>query len=231
MANEASESLMLRQRVTKLLQRIDALSLRERLFVFAAILLVIGGAWEAFLAAPLEAREAIASAKVESMRQRIGQLDESIDVAAHGIGEGMTGHLDRIRVLQQQVTSADESVRIFTSDLVDPAQMRFVLEDLIRRQAGLKLVSVNNLAGRPLIETESDDANAAASRGPKLYRHGLVLVLEGSYLDCLTYLENVERLPWQLYWGSLVLETEQYPQSRITIELHTLSLEEDWIGV
>jgi MSHA biogenesis protein MshJ len=222
---------MLRERVTKLLQRVDALSLRERLLVFAAMLLVIGGAWEAFLAAPLEAREVIASDKVESMRQRIGQLDESMDVAALGIGEGMSGHLDRIRVLQQQVASQDESVRIFTTDLVDPAQMRFVLEDLIRRQAGLKLVSVSNLAGRPLIEPEVEGANTPASQGPTLYRHALVLVLEGSYLDCLTYLENVERLPWQLYWGSLVLETEQYPQSRITIELHTLSLEEDWIGV
>jgi MSHA biogenesis protein MshJ len=231
MANEARESLMLRQRVTQLLQRIDALSLRERLLVFGAMLVVIGGAWEALLAAPLDAREVIASAKVESMRERIGQLDEALDVASHGIGDGMTGHLDRIRVLQQQVASADESVRIFTSDLVDPAEMRFVLEDLIRRQTGLKLVSVNNLAGRPLIELEADGANAAASSGPKLYRHGLVLVLEGSYLDCLAYLETVERLPWQLYWGSLVLETEQYPQSRITIELHTLSLEEDWIGV
>jgi MSHA biogenesis protein MshJ len=57
------------------------------------------------------------------------------------------------------------------------------------------------------------------------------LVLEGTYLDCLKYLEAVERLPWQLYWGSLQLETQRHPRTRISIELHTLSLEEEWIGV
>jgi MSHA biogenesis protein MshJ len=223
----------MQQRFTRLLQSIDALSLRERLFVFAAMLLVVVGGWEALLAGPLDAREAIASNKVATMRDRIGQLDEALTVAAHGIGDGMETHLSRLRVLQQQAAAGEESMRIFTSDLVDPAQMRFVLEDLLRGQAGLELISVSNLPGRPLIEETTADAAAPAhaGKGPTLYRHGLVLVLEGSYLDCLKYLESVERLPWQIYWGGLGLQTEEHPRSRITIELHTLSLEEEWIGV
>ena len=74
-------------------------------------------------------------------------------------------------------------------------------------------------------------AAAAGDDRPMLYRHGLVLELEGSYLDCLAYLAEVERLPWHIFWGSLELETEQHPRNRITLELYTLSLEEEWIGV
>jgi MSHA biogenesis protein MshJ len=217
-----------RQKITKLLTSIDGLSLRERLFVLAAMLLVIGGAWEALLAAPLEARETVASAKIEGTRKRIADLDEAIAAAAHGIGDGMADHRDRLRVLQEQLTAGEDSVRIFTSDLVDPAQMRFVLDDLISQQPGLRLVSATNLASRPLIE---EDPDAPAHDVPKLYRHGLVLVLEGGYLDCLAYLKSMERLPWRLFWGSLLVETEEYPQTRITIELHTMSLEREWIGV
>jgi MSHA biogenesis protein MshJ len=231
MANESREPMMLKQRFAKLIKSIDALSLRERLFVFAAMLLIVGGLWEALLAGPLEAREVIASNKVKAMHDRIGQLDASISAAADGIGDGMADHLNRLRVLQQQIAAGEESVRIFTSDLVDPAQMRFVLEDLLRRQAGLELVSASNLPGRPLIEPDPLNGAPPASAGATLYRHGLVLVLEGSYLDCLAYLESIERLPWQLYWGALELQTEGHPRSRITIELHTLSLEEEWIGV
>jgi MSHA biogenesis protein MshJ len=166
------------------------------------------------------------------MRGRLQQLDESMAIVADGIGNGMAGHMDRIRILRQQVAAGEESVRIFTSDLVDPGQMRFVLEDLIRRQTGLQLISVSNLPGRPLIEEPVKEGIAApASKGPTLYRHGMQLVLEGTYLDCLKYLEAVERLPWQLYWGSLQLETQRHPRTRISIELHTLSLEEEWIGV
>lgn len=219
----------LKARAAKLIKSIDALTLRERLFVFAAALLVTGGAWEAFLAAPLEAREQLASRQVESTRERIEQLNASIQLAAQGMSDGMPNYRDRLRALRERVADAEETVRIFTTDLVAPDQMRFVLEDLIRRQRGLKLVSVANLEVRPMIEENESDT--AASSSAKLYRHGVVLVLEGSYLDGLRYLEAVERLPWQLYWTRLEVETENYPRSRIVIELNTLSLEEEWIGV
>ena len=191
-------------------------------------LFVIVGAWEALLATPLDSREALASAKIESTRKRIADLDAAIAAAAEGIGDGMADHRDRLRVLQEQLAAGQDSVRIFTSDLIDPSQMRFVLDDLISQQPGLRLVSATNLESRPLIEGDPDEP---AHDAPKLYRHGLVLVLEGGYLDCLAYLKSMERLPWRLFWGSLEVETKEYPQSRITIELHTLSLEREWIGV
>ena len=222
----------LKMRTTKLLKSIDALTLRERLFVFAAALIVTGGAWEAFLAAPLEAREQLASEQVEATRERIEQLNTSVQLAARGMSDGMPDHRDRLRALRERVAAAEETVRIFTTDLVAPDQMRFVLEDLIRRQRGLELVSISNLAVRPMVdEAQAAEQPVADGRGPSLYRHGVVLVLEGSYLDGLSYLEAIERLPWQLYWTRLEVETDEYPRSRIVIELNTLSLEEEWIGV
>jgi MSHA biogenesis protein MshJ len=206
------------------------LSLRERLFVFAAMLLVIGGAWEALLATPLDRREALASAKIVNTQARIAELDAAVATAAHGIGDGMADVRDRLRVLEQEVAAGEESVRIFTTDLIDPAQMRFVLGDLVRQHPGVKLVSAISQPVEPLIEEEAAEPGPADD-APKLYRHSLVLVLEGGYLACLAYLESAEGLPWQLYWGSLEIETEEYPLSRITIELHSLSLEPEWIGV
>lgn len=228
MTSPRTPLMTLGQRIRHVQQSIDAMTLRERLLVFAAALMLMGGAWEAFLAAPLAAREAIASSKIVDTRERIDQIEESLALAAQGIGGGMSDNFDRLRDLRRRVEEGDESVRVFTSDLVDPAQMRFVLEDLIRRQQGLELVRASNLGARPLIDEQSP---AAEETGPMLYRHGFQLELEGSYLDCLAYLEAVERLPWQIYWAGLNLETEEHPRIRITLEIHTLSLEEDWIGV
>jgi MSHA biogenesis protein MshJ len=217
--------------VTKLFKSIDALTLRERLFVFAAALIVVGGAWEAFLAAPLDAREQAASKQVDGARRRIAQLNESIQLAAQGMTEGMPNHRERLHALRQSVAEGEETMRIFTTDLVAPDQMRFVLEDLIRRQRGLELVSVSNLEVRSVVEDDEAEGGTKSGGGPRLYRHGVVLVLKGSYLDGLEYLKSVERLPWQLYWSRLEVETEDYPRSRIVIELHTMSMEEEWIGV
>ncbi len=222
-------------RVTKLIQSVDALTLRERLFVFAAMLAIVAGAWEALLATPLEAREAAAQRKIETTRERLEELDQALQLAAQGIGGGMTGHFDRLQTLRRSVSEGEELLRIFTSDLVDPAQMRLVLEDLIERQNDLVLVRAANLEVRPLIEPdltqEALQQEAAADDAPTLYRHGFVLELEGSYLDCLSYLSDVELLPWQIYWHSIRLDAQNPPRNRIVIELYTLSLEEDWIGV
>jgi MSHA biogenesis protein MshJ len=222
---------MLQKRITKLLSNIDALSLRERLLVFAAMLFVIGGAWEALLATPLDQREALVQAKIVSTQARIAELDAAVSTAAHGIGDGMADYRDRLRVLEQQVAAGEESVRIFTTDLIDPTQMRFVLGDLVRQHPGVKLVSAISQPVEPLIAEEAEEPGTTNDDAPKLYRHSLVLELEGGYLDCLAYLESAEGLQWQLYWGSLEIETEEYPLSRITIELHSLSLEPEWIGV
>jgi MSHA biogenesis protein MshJ len=233
----------MKERLVKLKESVDRMTLRERLFLFAAAITVMSGAWEALLAAPLGAREKLASAKIAQLQQRIQTLNDAMTTTAEGIGEGMPSQLDRLHALQGRVAEGEQTVRIFTSDLVDPREMRVVLEDLLRRQTGLKLLSATNLEPRPLFEDpakESDAAPGAAGTrdapqpvtgAPKLYRHTLVLKLEGSYLDCLEYLQAVERLPWHLYWGRLELRSDEYPKNEIVIEVRTLSLDKEWIGV
>ena len=224
--------MILKQKAKALMHSIDALTLRERLFVLAAAIAVIGGLWEALLATPLEGRETTARQRIESTRDRLQQLDQAMALAAEGIGGGITDQFERLGPLRRQVEAAEERVRVFTSDLIDPAQMRFVLEDLIRRQGKLALIRASNLPVRPLIEREPQaPGDDSEETGPVLYRHGLVLELEGTYLDCLSYLAAVEQLPWQIYWARLHIEAEQHPRNRITIELLTLSLDEEWLSV
>jgi MSHA biogenesis protein MshJ len=231
----------MKQRLAKILQGIDRLSLRERLFVLTAGLFMVGGLWQAVLAGPLEAREGLATDKLIALQDRLRELDGSLSVAAAGVSEGVPDQLERLRALRESVAARDEEMRVFTTDLVDPGQMRVVLEELLRRQSGLTLVSAVNRPAQLVLEDENDgdettvDAVSAGSAGssdaPKLYRHSFVLRLRGNYLDCLRYLEDVERLPWHIYWSRLEVSTDEYPVNDIVIEVATLSLDEEWIGV
>ena len=58
-----------------------------------------------------------------------------------------------------------------------------------------------------------------------------MIELEGSYLDLLAYLESIEQLPWRIFYSRLDLESLEHPTLRITLELNTLSLEQEWLGV
>jgi MSHA biogenesis protein MshJ len=216
-----------RERLRRLSTAIDALTLRERLMVFACLLVVTIWLWNALLLGPLDARETLVSQEIARSQQRLTQMNEAMTLAAEGIGDGLGGQADRRLALQRQLDATEETVRVFTSDLVDPSQMRHVLEELIRKQRGLTLIRASNLEVRPLIEADAEEP----TQEPMLYRHGLRLEVQGSYLDCIAYLEAVERLPWRFYWGGLRLEAHDYPTNTIAVEIFTLSLDEDWIGV
>lgn len=227
----------MKERIAKFRETVDRLSLRERLFLFAAGLVILGGVWEAALAGPLDVRKQESAAKVEALKNRLQVLDTALSSAAMGMTEGMPAQLSQLTALRDRVAAGDQEVRVFTSDLVDPKEMRLVLEELLRRQSGLKLVSATNLPAKPLVEGDAepiaakDDGAKARPKEPQLYRHTLVLTLEGSYLECLAYLQAVERLPWHLYWSRIEFKEDGYPRNAIMLELRTLSLDKEWIGV
>lgn len=106
------------------------------------------------------------------------------------------------------------------SDLVSPADMLPLLEQLLGSHSGLKLRSLQSL-GR----------TALGQGTPALYRHGVELSIEGRYGDLLAYLHALEASPQRLLWGSLQLKVLQHPQVQLTLRLHTLSTDAHWVEI
>ena len=115
--------------------------------------------------------------------------------------------------------------------LIKPAQMAKVLEAVLTRQTDLKLYRVANLPTEDLLTTKNAQGKSAKSTKAGVYKHGLQIEFRGSYLSTLAYLKALNDLPWDFYWDELALNVQEYPESHITITVHTLSLEEGWIGV
>ncbi len=71
---------------------------------------------------------------------------------------------------------------------------------------------------------------AAPPKAPDLlFRHGVEITLSGSYLDMIAYMEALEALPTQLFWGKAEFEVENYPNARLTLTLYTLSMDKKWM--
>lgn len=66
---------------------------------------------------------------------------------------------------------------------------------------------------------------------PLLYRHGVQLVLRGAYGDMVNYMEALERMPAQVFWGRAVLDATEHDKTTLTLTLYTLSLDEKWIAL
>jgi len=73
-------------------------------------------------------------------------------------------------------------------------------------------------------------APAAERKAPDLlYRHGVEVTVRGNYLDMVDYMSALEAMPTRLFWGKAQLEVEEYPASRLTLTLYTLSLDRNWM--
>jgi MSHA biogenesis protein MshJ len=200
---------------------------REQWLMYLIGLALIGLLYAQWVAAPLAARTAIQEKRLTQVEQGITaaqgalrQLDERLAADPNPRYRQAIGAAEaRREAMFAQIDGG-------TARLISPTDMQKLLEDLLRRQSGLRLVELRNLSA-PLSLPEAQQAPSV------LYRHGLQLTLEGGYFDLLAYLEAVQASGWQLHWSSLDYRVgEAGPgKARVRLELYTLSRHAGWLGV
>jgi MSHA biogenesis protein MshJ len=200
---------------------------REQWLMYLIGLALIGLLYAQWVAAPLAARTAIQEKRLTQVEQGIAaaqgalrQLDERLAADPNPRYRQAIGAAEaRREAMFAQIDGG-------TARLISPTDMQKLLEDLLRRQSGLRLVELRNLSA-PLSLPEAQQAPSV------LYRHGLQLTLEGGYFDLLAYLEAVQASGWQLHWSSLDYRVgEAGPgKARVRLELYTLSRHAGWLGV
>ena len=228
----------MKERLQQLGARIDAMTVRERallLLVLAAVLYML---WQMALVDPLLAERKRLRQQRSTLQQEITQLQQQAAETIERHQRDPNAPLrDRLDALTERLDRVERDISSEVSDLIAPTQMSRVLEDLLTRNSALRLLAIENRPPRPLIpppEGGSGDTEAAQKGGGAaagVYRHGLELRFEGNYGQTVAYLQELEALEWGLYWDGLRLELEEYPAVRIRMRVHTLSLEEGWLGV
>lgn len=202
--------------------RFDRLTLRERLFVLAATLAVLLAGCKVLLLGPLDARAAQLSQQLTGLQTGIAETARA--AAADGTAEEYAQAAD----LQNRLAAVNAQLTSQSAGMIEPQRVAEVIHDVLSRQQGVRLVSLRNLEA---IKLPLDAAGESATGTARPYEHTVEIVLEGRYLDVLSYLEALEALPWRFYWRRLELTTTRYPSNRVRVELGTVSMGSDWIGL
>jgi MSHA biogenesis protein MshJ len=238
-------------RARALAERIDRLSLRERVLVFGAAVVVVYVAWQTLLMDPLAARASDAERRLAEVDRRLQAVDATL-----AAGDPRAQVLARRRALADRLEALETTLRDAASGYVPPDRMADMLRDVLESQRGLRLVSVRNLpveslaipsatatatapAPPPASATgtaiapapAADGAAASGSDAQGPFLHPVEVVVEGDYAAVLEYLHALERLPWRVQWRRLDLAAGEYPSNRVRIEIGTLSLSREWLSV
>jgi MSHA biogenesis protein MshJ len=225
----------------KLSGHIDAMTLRERIAVFAASVAGLVFLINALVLEPLFARN-------KALADQIRQQNMQVEAANAGVAAQMAAFnanpdaaaQKQLAELNREAATLAGSLRTMQHGLVSPEKMGQLLQQLLRSNGKLKLISLRTLPvsgmGSGAGEAKAgaaDVAPAAPMPAPAqrelLYRHGVEVVLQGAYLDMLDYMEALESSPQQLFWGRAQLDARNYPASTLTLTLYTLGLDEKWM--
>ena len=210
--------------LAKTLARFDALSMRERALVAGASLIGIVLLWVALVFDPMSVKQGALSAELTTLQQSIQMTTLSIQETADA-DPTLLAQREETK-LKTQLADINAQLATKSAGLIPPERMVQVIHDVLSRQHGVRLVSLHN---SPVTTLVPSTVQGTQSGGP--YLHPVEIVVEGTYLDVLAYLHALESLEWRFYWRLLELESTAYPRNRVRIELSTLSLDKDWIGV
>ncbi len=216
----------------KLQARWADLAVRERALVLCAVLAGIYGIFDSVLLLPMDEERA----RLEGALARAGEETEQLEARSRALAEqvksGAGNPLAREEAaIRDQIRSLDHRIQERLASMIPPGEVTKMLEALLAEESELELLRLASLEAPDASHSSAGGETGTAARKPEFFRHGFQLELEGGYLSTLHYLEAIESLSWDLSWDHIVYEVTEYPRAKVTIELHTLSDEEDWIGV
>jgi MSHA biogenesis protein MshJ len=220
--------------------KINALNQRERVLIFLIVAVVVAWLVVTLLLDPLLKQQQIMTSQLQQLHSQSAQLNNEQVILAAELSRGVHHQAEQRRQqLQQELERINQNIESSIVALIPPRLMAQVLESVLVENRQLKLLALEN---KPVVKllAQQDENNQSANNkheqlsadtGQALYKHTFVLTLQGNYAATVSYFEKLASLPWRFHWDDLRYEVDNYPNAVITLEVHTVSLSEDWIGV
>lgn len=229
----------MREQWRQLAARFDALQPRERVLVLVGLVVGVALLFDALALQPLEARRKQLERQVAEARNNI-KIAETVLTGQVPIVDPDDVRRSYRNALRQQLAEIDQHMQGLQRGLVPPERMAKLLEEMLSRSRGLQLLSLRTLPVQrfetPAAAPTGRAGDKTAKPAPKdpertVYQHSFEITLQGSYFELHDYLTQLEKLPWQMFWGRISVRTEQYPRLRVTLTVQTLSLNKAWLIV
>lgn len=237
---------MASERLKQIGERVGSMSLRERVFVFAAVAVVTLALVQTLLIDAVLQRNQIALERQKMADSALVQIEQRRQLLARPAGHDPDrGVRDALAAQESRLAELNAELEMRMRSLVPPERMHQVLKDVVRGQGGVRIVGFKTFSPQPVStargkpvgapplhgDPSASPAGAAEGAPPGFYRHGFEVTVSGGYSELVAYLDRLEALPWNLSWIEATLDAAARPDLTLTLTVHTLSLEEAWLRV
>lgn len=205
-------------------QRFQARPRRERALLLAgavALVLVLGD--QLWLGPAWSERQA-----ARSLAQQAASTLAETEAGAQSQAQALVQRRQADTQERDRLTEQLQALRAASPSPVSPQQALALLESVVARQQGrVQLVALTALPDAGASPAQPAPA-ASAIAPPRVFRHGLQLVVQGRYADLHAYLADLARVP-QLRLRAFQLAVREHPQLELSLQVETLSLQPEWL--
>jgi MSHA biogenesis protein MshJ len=196
--------------------RIDALSLRERAFLFVTLLASCVALAQVLWLEPAQKHHEQITKKFKAQETELRTLQVDFRNSASGTGVVKSSQAE-LEGLKTQIEATNQALKQVPTGGMASEQLPQVLTHFLRRHEGLTLVKVGPVA-EPSTKSSVDKVAAVLS-GPSLKPQGLELTVAGAYPELIRYVQTLERSLPALRWGTMSVMSEKQPP-QLTLQVY-----------
>ena len=187
--------------------RIDAMQVRERVFLFLTIMVSTLALADALWLSPAQTVQKQARQRFETQATELQRLRGELQAAAQ-TEDPSKAVRDEIAAANMALDAINEDIRAVAPMAQGGPAIEQALVQFLRRQEGLTLLSTGTLQSATPTATGAPTPTSASAE-PTLQRRGLELRVAGSYADLVRYVQTLENALPTLRWGNLQIKTTQ----------------------
>ena len=200
--------------------KINALSLMQRVLSLLAGLVCLYGVWEFFWhSAYVRENQRL----TETLGKELAvQQKTKLSIQEVNTRDKIDPNLElrqRLDGLNNTIRSLDAHKDHLARSFIPPGRMVGLLRGLLTSD-GLRLISLASQSAEPFLNKPMKDSSI-----PMIFRYGLQIEMEGDYFPLLDYLHGVEKLP--LFWESIDYRLTSYPVAVVKLKVYTLSFQRE----
>lgn len=215
----------------KWVKKFDQLDMRSRLLIVIGVSVLMYFFWKTLIHQSIDNYKKSLIDQSEQLQESIKDMKDQISSAEDLIKQNPQ------LVLQKQVEEAknksvllDKEIYKRTSSMVSPKDMNKIVATLIGQSKGLSLLKIDSLDKKAFSELKNSTSDSEKTK-LNIFEHGISVEMMGGYFETMNFLRNLERNHLNVVWDELSYEVLEYPKAKIKLVMHTLSLDEGWIGV
>ncbi|WP_371193511.1 MSHA biogenesis protein MshJ [Glaciecola sp. SC05] len=212
--------------LTQILNKFDALAMREKRLIFVAVPSLIIFVMSLLLIEPTYLEIDNVKAKAATQKTQLSNLQTTSTELVTELGRDPDAIVkSQIAALQKQLAQIQASFDSELGHLVSPKAMPILLENLFEQAQGLELLSMESIPPTPIFTDDNQSGDI------QLFRQGIQITFQGDYFATRDFFADAEQLQWQLYWKFLNYDVHSHPLATTKLEVFTLSTSEAFIGV